>query len=204
MTAPVPGVAGAILAGGQASRMGGHAKSFLEVGGRRVIDRQLEVLGPLFAELLVVANDPAPYAPLGLPVVPDEIAGQGPLVGILAAVESARAPAVVVVACDMPFLTDAALRHIATTSPDADVVVPVVAGRPEPLCARYGRACAPAIRRAVVAGERGVTRFLAGAREHLRVHELGEAELRAIDPALAFLGNCNTPEELARAREARR
>jgi molybdopterin-guanine dinucleotide biosynthesis protein A len=52
----IPGVAVAILAGGKATRMGGQPKSFLVVDGRRIIDRQLDVLRPLFEEILIVAN----------------------------------------------------------------------------------------------------------------------------------------------------
>src|SRR5687768_18228484 len=69
--------AGAILAGGQATRMGGRPKSFLEVGGRRIIDRQLEVMRPLFRELILCTNDPPRYADLGLPMVSDDVRGPG-------------------------------------------------------------------------------------------------------------------------------
>src|SRR5262249_59434934 len=102
--------AAAILAGGQATRMGGRPKSFLLVEGARVIDRQLAVLEPLFEELLIVANDRAIYEPFGHRVVADVMPGQkGPLVGILTALEAAHADRVVCVGCDMPFLDGRAL-----------------------------------------------------------------------------------------------
>lgn len=189
----IAGVAGAILAGGKATRMGGLAKSFLVVDGKRIVDRQLEVLRPLFEELLISANDAAAYAPLGLPVFPDALADQGPLSGILAVIEAARAPRVVAVACDMPWLSAEALRLIAETAPEADVVVPVVGGRPEPLFARYGKRCGPAIRARLAAGERKITRFF----DDVVTHTIDEATLRALDPTLRFLHNCNTPQDLA-------
>jgi len=72
-------VAAAILAGGSGSRMGaGVVKGLLPVGGQRIIDRQLAVLRPLFSEVLIAANDPEPWADLGLRVVPDRIVS-GPL-----------------------------------------------------------------------------------------------------------------------------
>jgi molybdopterin-guanine dinucleotide biosynthesis protein A len=178
------------MAGGLATRMGGRPKSFLTVGGRRIIDRQLEVLRPRFAEIFVVANDVDAYRELGLPVFPDVVARSGPLGGILTAVESARADRVVVVACDMPYLSPAALELL--EGGDEDVVVPVVEGRPEPLHARYARACAPAMRARLAAGERKITCFF----PDVRVRRLEEAELRALDPTLGFLANCNTPEDL--------
>jgi molybdopterin-guanine dinucleotide biosynthesis protein A len=191
----IDGVACAILAGGQASRMHGQAKSFLVVDGRRIIDRQLDVLRQLFGEIFVVASDPAAYAPLGLRVVADERPGEGPLMGILTAITRAAAPRVVCVACDMPFLSAAALARLADPSEPADVVVPVVAGRAEPLFARWSRACAPALRARLAAGDRAVHHALAD----LDVRRLDEAELRAIDPRLRFLANCNTPDDLWRA-----
>ena len=65
-------VAAAIFAGGGGTRMGeGVVKALLTVGGERIIDRQLAVLRPLFAEILIAANDPAPWASLGMRVVAD-------------------------------------------------------------------------------------------------------------------------------------
>jgi molybdopterin-guanine dinucleotide biosynthesis protein A len=186
------GTAAAILAGGKATRMGGRPKAFLEVEGRRIVDRQLEVLRPLFSEILVGANDPAPYAELGLPVIPDPVRDQGPLAGILAVIEAASAPRIVVVACDMPYLTAASLAMIAAPEVDADVVVPVVGGRPEPLFARYSRACAAPIRARLASGERKIARFF----DDVRVVTLEEPALRSVDAALRFLANCNTPEDL--------
>jgi len=82
-------VAGAIIAGGPASRLGGVAKPFLRIGGRTIAERQLESLRAAFARVLVVANDPAPWAPLGVEVVPDQVAKAGPLGGIQTALAAA-------------------------------------------------------------------------------------------------------------------
>ncbi len=171
--------------------MGGRPKSFLRVDGERIIDRQLAVLRPGFAEIVICANDAAAYAELGLPVLPDESRGRGPLAGILAAVEGVRAGAVVCVACDMPYLTAEALALLAAG--DEDVVVPVVGGRPEPLFARYTKRCGPAIRARMARGDLKITRFF----DDVMVRRIEEPELRAVDPALRFLVNCNTPQDLS-------
>jgi molybdopterin-guanine dinucleotide biosynthesis protein A len=183
-------VAAAILAGGQASRMGGRAKSFLVVDGARVIDRQLAVLRTLARELVIVANDAAPYAPLGLPVVPDgdEHAGQGPLAGILAALEATRAAHVLVVACDMPFLDAPALARLVEAADDADVAV-AVGARPEPLCARYSRRCVPVLRHRLVTGQRRATDLLDD--PALRV-----TRITYTSEERRFLTNVNTPSDL--------
>jgi molybdopterin-guanine dinucleotide biosynthesis protein A len=184
-------VAGAVIAGGLATRMGGRPKSFVEVGGRRIIDRQLDVMRPMFGELILCANDPPLYQEFGLPIVSDAVRGQGPLAGILAVLEAMRAPRVVVVACDMPYITEAALRAL-IDAPDADAVLPVTDGRPDPLFARYTRACAGPIRKRLEKGVRKVVSFL----DDVKVYVLPDEQLRALDPGLRFLANCNAPEDL--------
>ena len=189
--------AAAILAGGQATRMGGRSKSLVVVEGARVIDRQLAVLEPLFEELLIVANDRAVYEPFGHPVVADVVPGQkGPLIGILTALEAARADQVVCVGCDMPFLDGRALALVRDRDPDADVVVPIVAGYEEPLHARYGRAAVPAIRAQIASGDYKVSRFF----DRVRTTRIAETELRALDGSLRFLSNINTLAQLESKR----
>ena len=142
-------VAGAIIAGGLASRLGGVAKPFLAVGGRTIAERQLALLRPALARVLVVANDPAPWAPLGVEVVPDRFAKVGPLGGIHAALAAVDdCDAVVCVAGDLPFVAPALIAALRDRAPGADAVAPRTAAGIEPLCARYARAVFPSVRRA--------------------------------------------------------
>jgi molybdopterin-guanine dinucleotide biosynthesis protein A len=79
-------IAGIILAGGLATRMGGGDKPLIEVAGRPMLDHVVERLTPQVALLAINANgDPARFAAYRLPVVADPVAGNvGPLAGILA------------------------------------------------------------------------------------------------------------------------
>ena len=172
--------------------MGGVAKGLIEVGGRTILDAQLDVLRSLFGEILLIANDPDPYRRFGLPIAGDEIPGCGPLGGLHAALRAARAQRVFLCACDMPALSADAVRLVADADPAADVVVPVAGGRPEPLHARYAHACLPAIERALDAGRYKMAAFFSD----VRVLEIPESDLRRIDPTLSFLRNVNTPEDL--------
>ena len=183
-----------ILAGGRGARMGGLAKGWLEVGGVPIVVRTRALLEALSGDVFVVAND-ARYDALGLRVVPDvaDFAGQGPLAGLLTALEAAREPDVLVVACDLPALAPGLLALLAG-EPAADAVVPRVGGHAEPLVARYARAAAPTIRRHLTQGARKMTSFLAD----VAVRWLEEPALRAVDPALASFANVNAPEDLAR------
>lgn len=191
-------VAVAILAGGRALRLGGAVKPLLVVEGRRILDRQLDVLRPLFETIVLVANEPAPFAELDfgfdLPIIPDRVGpGHGPLGGIDAALAFVRPPvdSVVFVAGDMPFLQPAVLRAL-RDAPAAVAVVPRLAGRLEPLCARYDRAFAPIAAQAITAGRRAVHALL----EDLGVAFLDEPVLRALDPTLRTFVNVNTAADL--------
>ena len=104
MSAP----AGVILAGGQATRMGGGDKGLLPLGDATLLDHVIARLGPQAGALALNANgDAARFARFGLPVLPDPVAGwPGPLAGVLAGLDWAAgegAGAIVTVAADTPF-----------------------------------------------------------------------------------------------------
>jgi molybdopterin-guanine dinucleotide biosynthesis protein A len=147
--------------------------------------------------VLVVANEPGPWAGLPVELVRDRHAGVGPLAGLHAALASTEGQdGVVCVAGDMPFVPEPLLYLLRDRAPEADAVVPRVGGRPEPLLARYARRCLTAVEGQLAAGERAVHLLL----DHLVVAWVDEDDLRAVDPALRALTNVNTPEDLARAQ----
>ena len=79
-------IAGVILAGGLARRMGGGDKALLELGGETLLGRVIARLKPQVGEVVLNANgDPARFAEFGLPVAADTVEGfAGPLAGVLA------------------------------------------------------------------------------------------------------------------------
>jgi molybdopterin-guanine dinucleotide biosynthesis protein A len=189
-------VAGAIIAGGPARRLGGVAKPFLTVGGRTIADRQLALLRAAFPRVLVVANDPAPWAPLGAEVVPDRVAGAGPMGGIQAALTAAGDyDAVVCVGGDLAFIEPALLAVLRDRAPEAAALAPRSSIGAEPLCARYGRALLPAIDARVQAGQLALHTLL----EEVDTAWIDGAELTALDPDGRCFFNINTPDDLRRA-----
>lgn len=99
---------GVILAGGQATRMGGGDKGLLDLAGQTLLARVIERLEPQTDGLALNANgDPARFGALGLPVLSDSIEGfAGPLAGVLAGLDWAAAQgadAIVTAAADTPF-----------------------------------------------------------------------------------------------------
>ena len=198
----------AILAGGHASRFDGRDKSALVVEGRTILDRQIAELSQVTSDQLIVGGDARAGVPEGVRHVADQVPGCGPLGGLHAALSAARGDAVLVVACDMPFLSAPLLRHLLTLAgganrPDAvdgaDIVVPRTERGYHPLCAVYTRACLEPIARRLADGRLK----LVGLFDDVRVRVVTAEALAAFGDPDRLLANVNTPLEY-RAIEANR
>jgi molybdopterin-guanine dinucleotide biosynthesis protein A len=189
-------VTGVIQAGGKSTRMGGRSKALLELGGRRIIERVLDAIGPVVDDVLVVTNTPELYGFLGLPMVADTYPERGSLGGIFTGLAAASGETAFTVACDMPFVHRDVARLVVARAAEADVVIPRAGARLQTLHAAYGKACLPHIEARLRAGRLTIVGFL----ESVRVLEIAESEVaRHCSPEVAFM-NVNTPAELARAR----
>ena len=129
----------AILAGGQARRFGGRDKSALRVGGRRfssVSSMRWRMSPTISCSSAAVRWKMSPDSGRCIAiVVPDS----GPLGGLDAALTAARDDALLLIACDMPFVTAAFLENLLALSDAVDAVVPRTERGYHPLCAVYGR-----------------------------------------------------------------
>jgi len=189
-------VTGVIQAGGKSTRMGGEPKALVELGGKRIIERAVDVLGSVLSDLLIVTNTPELYAFLGLPMVPDVFPDHGSLGGIYSGLKAAKGDGAFTVACDMPFLKAEVVRLIVSHAGEADVVIPKVGDQYETLHACYAKACLPHMEAALQAKRFKVIGFF----PQVKVLEIAESEVaRLADPHLCFM-NVNTPDELALAR----
>jgi molybdenum cofactor guanylyltransferase len=195
---PAVAVSAAILAGGHARRLHGLDKSALDVDGQAILDRQLAVLRQLTTDLLIVTRPDAidRFARPGVRVVTDLVPDAGPLGGLQAALVHSAAPVTIVVASDMPFLSVAFLRHLATRIEGMDVAVPRTADGYHPLCAAYAHTVTPFVERQLARKELAVTALL---NTGLRVVELGPEELALFDPDGLMLSNVNTPHDYRQA-----
>ena len=191
-------VSAAILAGGRARRLGGADKARLAIGGARIIDRQLAALAAVADDIRIVANDRERYAGLGLRVIADVVPEAGPLGGLYSALLDATHDRMLILACDLPFVTPALLQRLVEesgTGEEIDAVVPRSARGLEPLCALYWTRAAAAARVRIDRGDLQVAGLLAD----LRVRELGREALAPYDGGSLF-ENVNTPHDHARAR----
>jgi molybdopterin-guanine dinucleotide biosynthesis protein A len=159
--------AGAVLAGGASRRMGSD-KAALRHGGRALARRVTDDLAAHGLEPVALVGSPAPgaldLAP-GVAVVADLHPGEGPLGGILTALEWSPAACCVVVPCDVVRWEPASLVPLllAGVDVDADVDVAVLTSErgPEPLYACWRRAALPCLRAAFADGVRAPTDVLA-------------------------------------------
>ncbi len=190
-------IAGVILAGGLARRMGGGDKALTMLDGRPLLDWVVERLRPQVAALALNANGDADrFANWRLPVIPDTVAGNpGPLAGILAGLEWA-APAheyLVTVPTDSPVvpLDLVARLRIARDEARAEIAIAASGGRRHPVIALWPVGLAAELRYALVEeGVRKVGEFIA--RYTIAVAAF---PLAPFDPFM----NMNSPEDIARA-----
>ncbi len=183
---------GLILAGGSSSRMH-RDKAALPYLGRSQLDRAFELAGRHVSKVFVSvrAAQTADPARSHFPLIVDSVEGEGPIVGIRSALAAFPDVAWLVVACDLPFLSDAALSQLLRERDPAGLATAYRSthdGLPEPLCAIWEPAAGPALAAYQEGGGRCPRKFLIRHAATL----LEPRDPRALD-------NINTPEEYAQA-----
>ena len=190
-------VAGVILAGGLARRMGGGDKGLIALGGKPILAHVIERLKPQVDALLVNANgDPRRFAAYGLPVVADSISGSaGPLAGVLAGLDWAAGKGfafIVTAASDTPFFPRDLVSRFCegVRTSEAQLAVAISGGRHHPVFGLWPCALREDLRVAMTEGIRKVEDWT---KRHRRAAIAFED--RPYDPFF----NVNRPEDLAEA-----
>lgn len=196
-------IAGVLLAGGLARRMGGGDKCLVELAGRPLLAHIIDRMAPQTPHLAINANgDPQRFADFDLPVIADTVEGfAGPLAGILAGLEwvSATQPDashMVSVATDTPFFPSDLVERLdqGARMADCSLAVAVSAARTHPVFGLWPVALLEDLRMAVAhEGLRKVDTWTAR-------HGVAEVVFGASDGDPFF--NINAPEDMAEA-EAR-
>ena len=182
--------------------MGGGAKGLLPIAaGRPVIERLIDQLARAgVAEVIISANDPAPYAYLGLPIVGDLRPGLGPLGGIEAALTWSLAPpgrfdAVLFLPCDLPAIGAKEISALIDAFQSGPAHISVAAtgkGFIQALCCIVHNDVLPDISARLDHGQRGV-RMAWRSMEAATVHFDDEAPF----------ANINTPDDLDQWKTSR-
>ena len=190
-----PPLFGLVLAGGSSSRMQ-RDKAALEYEGESQLTRAARLLQRHVQQVFVSVRPAQAEDPLrnAWPMIIDTIEGEGPIVGIRSALSAHGDVAWLVIACDLPFLSDTTLAHlIASRQPEALATAYRSAhdNLPEPLCAIWEPASAAALADYQTNGGRCPRKFLIRSEAPL----LDAVDAHALD-------NINTPQEYEQARSS--
>jgi molybdopterin-guanine dinucleotide biosynthesis protein A len=197
MLAPSTDVTAFILAGGKSTRMSSD-KAFVELNGRTLLSRSLDLARSVTADVRIV-GDHAKFSSFA-PVVEDVFPNCGPLAGIHAGLRASPTDLNLILAVDVPFLSPALLQYLikrARNSASAAVTIAQAGGGWQPLCAVYRKQFADAAEQSLRAGRNRIDKLF----EVTRTQVILEEELEAAGFPAKMFRNLNTQEELAQKQE---
>ena len=184
---------GFITAGGRSSRMG-IDKAWLEIEGQPLIARTLASVRAVTSSIAIIANTDG-YGNLGVPVFADRHQGVGPLEALRVALSNTQTHRVLLVACDLPFLTPELFSFLLSIPAANHAVVPLSCDNQlEPLCAIYCKDSLEIVNDLIERGERKMAKIFEEAPTRFVEFE----EIRQLDGAHLFFENINTPEDYER------
>ena len=188
---------GVILAGGKNSRLPGKKKTFRKVGDLMILESIYELFSNLFKEVIIVVNEPKEFAGWDMTVVTDIIPSQCALAGLHAGLFYASFPYAYVAACDTPFVKQSIVEYIVgQIEPKYEVIIPRTDDGLEALSAVYSKDCIPLIENNLKKNIFMIKKFF----RQKKVKEIPVEQLKALDPAMEFIFNVNTPEDLEKAK----
>jgi molybdopterin-guanine dinucleotide biosynthesis protein A len=174
------------MAGGRGTRIGGE-KAGIKLAGRPLIAYPIAAAREAGLDPLVVAKEGSELPPLDCEVLTEPPEPVHPLAGIIAALEHAGEP-VVVVACDIPLVPAALIATLAGR--EGPLVVPADPG-PQPLLARYSPELLPRLR-AWLNTSAPLRRLVV----ELGAEVIAGSELRTFGDPRRFLTNVNEAADL--------
>lgn len=189
---------GFVLAGGASRRMG-RSKAMILIEGETLLARQVWLARSVCRRVVVVGGRTKNLRSLDVPVVPDVVAGRGPIAGIYTALLETRTDFNLVLGCDMPFINRRLIGYLAKRAicSASDVTVPRSReGRLQPLCAVYRRRALYAIRTRLAAGENRPRRFFPNV--DCTIIPWTQFDLAGFQPSIFC--NMNGPEDYEYAR----
>lgn len=190
------GVVIAIMAGGGSRRMG-RDKAEIEMGGRRWLERTVEIARLTRCRVVVVGRAEVEGRSIdGVDFIEDEVPSEGPLRGLATVLRYTKS-SVLALACDMPLLRVEAIEWLLLRAGSLSGRYGVITrngGRMEPLFSIYASTVLTSLDRLLDNGDRSMRSML----ESLSFHHVD------IPASLSdWLRNVNTPEELEALRAER-
>lgn len=183
-----------ILAGGKSSRMG-RDKAWLEIDGQTLLARQIALVRAVGAyEVFISGRAGANYSAFDCRVLLDQFPDAGPLAGIERALDASASPLLLVLAVDMPEMTEAILRKLISGCSGVCGVIPKTKTGVEPLAAVYPKAALTRLMIELQGGNAPGARWLAQ-----ECVTAGLAQFLAVGDAEAgCFASANSPEAFQR------
>lgn len=176
----------------------GRDKARLEIAGEDFVARIAAALSNV-TERVSTVGSPYENNLWKLPDVPDKFEKWGALGGLHAALFACEREWALVVACDLPFVTEKLFKRLIDLRKDYDAVVPVQTdGRLQPLCALYRVSpCLKLTEEMIHSGERRPRLLF----EKLKTRFVNPETLQDLPDSASFFSNINTPEDYEKALE---
>ena len=184
---------GVILAGGKNRRIGTN-KAFLVVNGTRIIDRTVGILKSIFAEVIIVSNDPLAYLDQNVTIVTDILPDKGALGGLYTGLFYACHDRAFVCACDMPFINGKFIEYLISQVGSYDIVTPDAGDGLQPMHAVYDKKCLPTIKNLLDQGKLKITDVY----KSVKTLTIRGDIISSFDPEKKMFLNVNTFEDLQR------
>lgn len=177
-----------ILAGGQSRRFGSDKTqaTFKGVFLMDILTKTLEVTG----HKIFLSGQKDHLSRWGFPVIEDTHVYEGPLYALRDILEKILVPQVLVVACDMPFLT---LPVIEALWSGAKKSKGVILEKGFPLPGIYSREMLPSIKSLIMDNRHDLKSLLE--KENKIIYQITGQQLKQIDPSYQALQNINTPDD---------
>ena len=177
-----------ILAGGQASRMGGRDKGLVELNGSPLIQYVIDKLSQQDVSITINANRNLDSYQVFAPVVSDSFPNYpGPLGGIHAGLKNAATDWVGFVPCDSPQISDDLVqRFCAAVKEDSDILVAHDGEFKQPVFTLFHKRVLPKLEAFLERGDRKI----------ILLYKECVTEFVDFSDAPNCFVNLNTPEEL--------
>ena len=188
-------ITGVILVGGKSRRMR-QDKAFLQMAGKPLFERVLEVFRESFDRLVLVGDRAERFDGYGLPVLPDIYPGSA-LGGLYTGLYHSETEHIFVGSCDLPFPNQAVVRYLCSLKSGFDAVVPTLEYGFEPLFALYAKRCLGPMRELLESGNFCAYDYY----PQIQVRYVQGEELARLDRDGRSFVNVNTPEEFEKIRK---
>ncbi|MEH0875378.1 molybdenum cofactor guanylyltransferase MobA [Pectobacterium cacticida] len=188
-------ITGVILAGGRATRMGGHDKGLIALNGVPLYQHVLSRLKAQVDEIIISANrNQAIYAQSGCQIISDfDTSFPGPLAGILSGLRASTSKWVVCVPCDVPVFPLDLVHRLWHARGEVDAVYATDGVRPHPTLLLINKNLIEPLETYLHVGNRKVMLFM---------EQVGAKAISFNDQPEAFR-NLNSPEDLSHWEDQR-